>query len=139
MPRILSISQSLYRLVLQSAFNFQANNFGKGGQGNDPILMSVQDPSGTNNANFATPPEQASRSCTCLWSVLPTIFVAFQRSTGNLPDVSVLFVNWSFIFTMTLTIILEVHIHLDHCEILHFAMTYKYSLLPARTRWFVRE
>lgn len=41
----------------ESAFNFQNNNFGLGGSGNDRVLMSVQDSSGTNNANFATPPE----------------------------------------------------------------------------------
>jgi len=41
----------------ETSFNFQADNFGKGGSGNDRVLMSVQDASGTNNANFATPPE----------------------------------------------------------------------------------
>lgn len=41
----------------ENAFNFQSNNFGKGGRGNDPVIMSVQDESGVNNANFATPPE----------------------------------------------------------------------------------
>ena len=41
----------------EAAFNFQNDNFGKGGSGNDRVLMSVQDSSGTNNANFATPPE----------------------------------------------------------------------------------
>lgn len=41
----------------EAAFNFQTTNFGKGGLGNDRVIMSVQDSSGTNNANFATPPE----------------------------------------------------------------------------------
>ncbi|CUA78560.1 hypothetical protein RSOLAG22IIIB_13227 [Rhizoctonia solani] len=41
----------------EEAFNFQLNNFGKGGKGEDPVLVSVQDGSGTNNANFATPPD----------------------------------------------------------------------------------
>ncbi|KAG8754500.1 hypothetical protein FRC12_011169 [Ceratobasidium sp. 428] len=44
----------------ESAFNFQNDNFGKGGQGNDPVLVSVQDMSGTNNANFLTPPDGQS-------------------------------------------------------------------------------
>ncbi|OUM63149.1 hypothetical protein PIROE2DRAFT_43606, partial [Piromyces sp. E2] len=35
--------------------NFQVNNFGKGGAGNDPVKVLIQDRSGTNNANFATP------------------------------------------------------------------------------------
>lgn len=41
----------------EAAFNFQINNFGGGGGGQDPVLVSVQDPTGTNNANFATPPD----------------------------------------------------------------------------------
>jgi extracellular elastinolytic metalloproteinase len=41
----------------EETYNFQADNFNKGGEGNDPVLMSVQDASGTDNANFATPPE----------------------------------------------------------------------------------
>ncbi|KAF9056986.1 Fungalysin metallopeptidase-domain-containing protein [Panaeolus papilionaceus] len=44
----------------ESSFNFQSNNFGKGGKGNDPVLISVQDASGTNNANFATPADGSS-------------------------------------------------------------------------------
>ncbi len=35
--------------------NFQTNNFGKGGSGNDPVLAEAQDGGGTDNANFATP------------------------------------------------------------------------------------
>lgn len=41
----------------ETAFNFQLSNFGQGGRQNDRVLISVQDASGTNNANFATPPE----------------------------------------------------------------------------------
>ncbi|KAG6873511.1 hypothetical protein C0995_014779 [Termitomyces sp. Mi166 len=41
----------------EAASNFQVNNFGKGGKESDPVLMSVQDSSGVNNANFGTPPE----------------------------------------------------------------------------------
>jgi len=37
--------------------NFQQNNFGKGGQGNDYVIANAQDGSGSNNANFATPPD----------------------------------------------------------------------------------
>jgi subtilisin-like proprotein convertase family protein/Zn-dependent metalloprotease len=39
----------------ESARNFQTNNFGLGGAQNDPVNVDVQDGSGTNNANFATP------------------------------------------------------------------------------------
>ncbi|KNE66876.1 hypothetical protein AMAG_11353 [Allomyces macrogynus ATCC 38327] len=37
--------------------NFQVNNFGKGGKGNDAVIANSQDKSGTDNANFATPPD----------------------------------------------------------------------------------
>ncbi|KAF9460273.1 Fungalysin metallopeptidase-domain-containing protein [Collybia nuda] len=47
----------------ESAFNFQDNNFDKGGRGGDSVLMSVQDKSGLNNANFATPPDGQSGTC----------------------------------------------------------------------------
>jgi hypothetical protein len=39
----------------EAARNFQTNNFGRGGSGNDAVLAEVQDSSGTNNANFSTP------------------------------------------------------------------------------------
>ncbi len=37
------------------AGNFQANNYGKGGLGDDYVEAEAQDGGGTNNANFATP------------------------------------------------------------------------------------
>ncbi|KAK0437607.1 Fungalysin metallopeptidase-domain-containing protein [Desarmillaria tabescens] len=37
----------------ESAYNFQLDNFGKGGAGGDRVQMSVQDSSGYNNANFS--------------------------------------------------------------------------------------
>ncbi|KAH9481998.1 Extracellular metalloproteinase MEP [Psilocybe cubensis] len=47
----------------ETAFNFQQNNFGKGGKANDRVRISVQDSSGTNNANFATPADGQSGQC----------------------------------------------------------------------------
>ncbi|KAG5641142.1 hypothetical protein DXG03_005893 [Asterophora parasitica] len=41
----------------EAAYNFQTNNFGKGGAQNDRVTISVQDSAGTNNADFSTPPE----------------------------------------------------------------------------------
>jgi Zn-dependent metalloprotease len=47
-----------YRLgFTESARNFQTDNFGRGGTGNDSVRAEAQDGSGTNNANFATPPD----------------------------------------------------------------------------------
>ncbi len=39
----------------ETARNFQANNQGRGGTGNDYVLAEAQDGGGTNNANFSTP------------------------------------------------------------------------------------
>jgi hypothetical protein len=39
----------------EAAGNFQGNNFGKGGNGNDAVQADAQDGSGTDNANFSTP------------------------------------------------------------------------------------
>ncbi|KAI9218394.1 Fungalysin metallopeptidase-domain-containing protein [Blastocladiella britannica] len=41
----------------EASGNFQENNFGKGGAGTDAVIANAQDGSGTNNANFATPPD----------------------------------------------------------------------------------
>jgi hypothetical protein len=37
--------------------NFQVNNYGRGGLGADDVRAEAQDGSGTNNANFGTPPD----------------------------------------------------------------------------------
>ncbi|HEX6624778.1 MAG TPA: M36 family metallopeptidase [Pyrinomonadaceae bacterium] len=51
----------LYALgFTEAARNFQQNNFGRGGLGNDRVLAQGQDFSGTNNANFLTPPDGTS-------------------------------------------------------------------------------
>lgn len=41
----------------ETAGNFQVDNFGKGGASADPVRAEAQDGSGTDNANFATPPD----------------------------------------------------------------------------------
>ncbi|MGZ5210661.1 MAG: T9SS-dependent M36 family metallopeptidase [Kaistella sp.] len=52
------IHDIFYRLgFTETARNFQAWNFGKGGEQNDYIQAEAQDGSGTNNANFVTPPD----------------------------------------------------------------------------------
>jgi extracellular elastinolytic metalloproteinase len=48
----------LYRYGFDEASgNFQENNYGRGGLGSDSVNADAQDGSGTNNANFSTPPE----------------------------------------------------------------------------------
>jgi Fungalysin metallopeptidase (M36)/FG-GAP-like repeat/FG-GAP repeat len=46
----------LYNLgFTEAARNFQTNNFGRGGTGNDFVRAEAQDSASTNNANFSTP------------------------------------------------------------------------------------
>lgn len=53
----------------EAAGNFQVNNFGKGGAGNDAVLAEAQDGSGLDNANFSTPADgSAPRMQMYLWS-----------------------------------------------------------------------
>ncbi|EGR44217.1 uncharacterized protein TRIREDRAFT_70800 [Trichoderma reesei QM6a] len=54
----------------EAAGNFQVNNNGKGGKGNDFVILNAQDGSGTNNANFATPADGSSgRMRMYIWTV----------------------------------------------------------------------
>ncbi|MBK8259638.1 MAG: M36 family metallopeptidase [Polyangiaceae bacterium] len=53
----------------ESNGNFQTNNFGKGGAGNDRVNAEAQDGGGLDNANFATPSDGSSpRMQMYLWS-----------------------------------------------------------------------
>ncbi|KAK7032139.1 hypothetical protein VNI00_013313 [Paramarasmius palmivorus] len=61
----------------EDAFNFQTENFGKGGVGGDPVYMIVQDESRINNAFFATPPDGQSGLCSMHF---------FNRTKGPLRD-----------------------------------------------------
>lgn len=56
-----------------AAANFQNNIFGGGGVGNDRVLLDVQDASGTNNANFSTPPDGTSGRAQMFRFTGPTI------------------------------------------------------------------
>lgn len=50
--------------------NFQVNNYGRGGLGNDPVRMEMQDGGDFNNANFATPIDGSPpRQQTYLWDL----------------------------------------------------------------------
>ncbi|KAI0042801.1 hypothetical protein FA95DRAFT_1499587 [Auriscalpium vulgare] len=54
----------------ESAFNFQNNNFGKGGQDSDRVTISVQDSAGTDNADFTTPADGSSGAMRMyLWDI----------------------------------------------------------------------
>ena len=52
--------------------NFQANNLNRGGAQNDYVMADAQDGGGTNNANFATPPDGGNgRMQMYLWNGTP--------------------------------------------------------------------
>ncbi len=56
----------------ESSGNFQASNQGRGGIGNDFVFADAQDGSGTNNANFSTPPDGGNgRMQMFLWNGNP--------------------------------------------------------------------
>jgi hypothetical protein len=67
----------------EAAGNFQSNNFGKGGVGNDPVNAEAQDGSGTDNANFSTTADgSAPRMQMYLWSGLaPTALVTVNGTS----------------------------------------------------------
>jgi extracellular elastinolytic metalloproteinase len=53
----------------EAAGNFETNNNGAGGKGADEVILNTQDGSGTNNANFATPPDgQNPRMRMYIWT-----------------------------------------------------------------------
>ncbi len=59
----------------ESAKNFQQNNFGLGGFGNDYVNAEAQDGAGTNNANFSSPPDGSKpRMQMFLWSTVNRLF-----------------------------------------------------------------
>ncbi|WP_306641141.1 T9SS-dependent M36 family metallopeptidase [Sanyastnella coralliicola] len=80
----------------EASGNFQVNNYGNPGLGNDEVLADAQDGSGVNNANFGTPPDgQQPRMQMFEWDVAPAptftangtaynaITAAFGAQTGS--------------------------------------------------------
>lgn len=60
----------------EAAGNFQKDNMGRGGLGNDFVQAEAQDGSGTNNANFATPPDgENPRMQMYLWNPITSFQV----------------------------------------------------------------
>jgi hypothetical protein len=77
-----------YRLgFTESAGNFQTNNFGRGGVGNDSVRAESQDGSGTNNANFGTPPDGQRPRMQMFLFTRGTADTADDRDSGQDGDV----------------------------------------------------
>jgi hypothetical protein len=74
----------LYRHgFVEAEGNFQTDNFGKGGAGNDPVNAEAQDGAGTDNANFATPADGSSpRMQMFLWTGAGPDSVVTVNGTG---------------------------------------------------------
>jgi extracellular elastinolytic metalloproteinase len=54
----------------EAAGNFQQNNYGRGGRADDYVFADAMDGSGTNNANFSTPPDGSRpRMQMFLWTI----------------------------------------------------------------------
>ncbi|KAJ9061554.1 hypothetical protein DSO57_1019473 [Entomophthora muscae] len=65
----------------EAAGNFQENNFGRGGRGDDAVVASAQDADGYDNANFATPPDgQRPRMNMYIWDM------SYPLRDGDLED-----------------------------------------------------
>lgn len=66
----------------ESSGNFQQNNYGKGGLGNDQVIADGQDGSSFNNANFSTPPDGLKpRMQMFLWNPTKTIQFTVNNSS----------------------------------------------------------
>ena len=64
--------------------NFQTNNFGRGGAGNDAVRLEAQDGSGTNNANFSTPADGgAGRMQMYEWEAPPVFTVTAPATIAD--------------------------------------------------------
>ncbi len=64
--------------------NFQTNNFGRGGAGNDAVNLEALDGSGTNNANFSSPADGgAGRMQMFEWTAVPVFQVTAPASIAG--------------------------------------------------------
>jgi extracellular elastinolytic metalloproteinase len=73
----------------EAAGNFQVNNYGNGGFGNDAVQADAQDGSGTNNANFSTPGDGgAGRMQMFRWLGPLDAFVTVNSPAGIAGDYS---------------------------------------------------
>lgn len=71
----------------EAAGNFQHNNYGNGGLPGDPVQADAQDGSGTNNANFSTPPDGVPpRMQMFVWTAPPGFSVTAPPELAGIYD-----------------------------------------------------
>lgn len=69
----------------EASGNFQQNNYGRGGTGNDFVFADAQDGSGLNNATFGTPPEGFNPVMSMfLWSAPGGLNDVLELNNGSL-------------------------------------------------------
>jgi extracellular elastinolytic metalloproteinase len=68
----------------EPAGNFQENNYGNGGVGGDPVQADALDGSGTDNANFATPPDGSDPRMQMYRWVSPFAQIVTVNSPGGI-------------------------------------------------------
>lgn len=74
----------------EPAGNFQTNNFDRGGAGNDAVRADAQDGSGTNNANFSSPPDGIpGRMQMYIWQGAPPSTLRIDAPAPNAGDYAV--------------------------------------------------
>lgn len=92
------IHDIFYRVgFTETARNFQAFNFGKGGMQDDYVMAEAQDGGGTNNANFSTPGDGSRpRMQMYLWSSGPTERVFYNSPPEAVGRVVLNYVSTTF-------------------------------------------
>lgn len=81
----------------ESARNFQMNNFGKGGFGNDYVRAEARDGGGTDNANFSTPADGGvPRMQMYLWGPKSQNFLSYNAPSDMIGRNPVVGVNSDF-------------------------------------------
>lgn len=81
----------------ESARNFQMNNFGKGGVGNDYVRAEARDGGGTDNANFSTPADGGvPRMQMYLWGPKTQNYLTYNAPSDLVGRMPVVGVNTEF-------------------------------------------
>ena len=137
-----TIHDYLYPLgFTEAAGNFQKNNYGRGGLGNDYVKAEGFDGSGTNNANFNTPPDGFSgRMQMYLWTgVCSSLNVSSSTYTGPM---TVGTADFSSNGTVTANLILVndgVGTTTDACSAISNSLTGKVALIDRGTCNFINK
>ncbi|PZU84064.1 MAG: metalloprotease [Chryseobacterium sp.] len=81
----------------ESARNFQINNFGKGGAGNDAVRAEARDGGGTDNANFSTPADGGiPRMQMYLWGPKTQNYLSYNSPSDMVGRSPVVGINTEF-------------------------------------------